>query len=234
MRSNASEEEAAPRKASKTAELAARLQQNMGITEVGRREENKAPPPAKVPQNEPTPGKQVEQINWDAKTPDEALYVNLQMLQDDSSVKPVAQEQQEASVAPRSKTDWPPKEADAPPPLPAGRPPMGGLPDASKRDDSETSSVKARLNQLQNKGETTPSPAPLKRDGSFRSARKAMDSGRPGSGQNSGYNSGTSGDGVVKHGSAQDVNGRGAIAPMGSSSESDYSGDGRVQRCVVI
>ena len=50
-------------------------------------------------------------------------------------------------------------------------------------------------------------------------------------GVSSGYNSGASGDGIVR-GIHKKGSKHGAIAPMGSSSESDYSGDGRVQRSV--
>lgn len=92
----------------------------------------------------------------------------------------------------------------------------------------------------------TPPPAP-KRNKSIHAARNivvdsAVSAGihSRSTGVHSGSNSGASGDGVVLHqrktkaskASNQNASGDRGIAPMGSSSESDYSGDGKVQRSV--
>lgn len=81
-------------------------------------------------------------------------------------------------------------------------------------------------------GGTNPPPAP-KRTKSVRPTRRT----EVNAGANSGYNSGTSGDGVVvrnrkSKASNQGASGNRAISPMGSTDESDYSGDGKVHRSV--
>lgn len=100
-----------------------------------------------------------------------------------------------------------------------------------------------------NQGDTeSPPPAP-RRTKSVRNTTKIAVDGAVSAGVHcrstgihSGSNSGASGDGVVVHhrktkaskASNQNVSGDRAIAPMGSSSESENSGDGKVQRSVFI
>lgn len=118
---------------------------------------------------------------------------------------------------------------EEPPPLPERLPEDEGVvnsvaPPIKQRRPSQSRSVRPQGN------EQVPPPAP-KRTRSFRAghgARVTVSSSGNGEGSG-GSTSGTSGDGLV-------VRGRGRLAsdivPVGSSSESEYSGDGRVERLV--
>ena len=80
-------------------------------------------------------------------------------------------------------------------------------------------------------------PRPPRRTKSFRPPDvKSAEVNTRTTGTHSGYNSGASGDGVVRHkrratvASNNGASGVNEVTPMGSSSESDYSGDGKVRR----
>lgn len=77
-----------------------------------------------------------------------------------------------------------------------------------------------------------PPPAP-RRTKSVRPNKSPEVNSRP-TGSHSGYNSGASGDGVVIHKRKTGASGVKVVTPMGSSSESEYSGDGKVQRSDIV
>lgn len=163
-------------------------------------------------------------------TAEEPVYVNVQQLLDTAShahAPIVGGDKTEASQS-ESHQNGASKDKGQPPPHPHGL----------KTDGTTKGPQHAKKKPQGSKPhprDATPPPAP-RRTKSIRTTRNVDMNSAGSAGVNSGSNSGTSGDGVVAHHRrvrAPKVSNGGSIVPMGSSSESDYSGDGKVQRSAM-
>lgn len=234
------------------------LASKMGWAQNGNRTEVSDPTPAAPVKPKPKParagkplvgGKEEEGGAKASSLDEEVSYMNFKR-QRQVQVTPnqKSQERTPAYVQPEAKPprevtgrDGPRQGQEVAPPLPKRFDESG-----DSAPTRTTPPLRRRLSQRGPLPPEEPSPATPKRKKSFRAAKGmsitsiTSDSSVTAGGDpsvHSGSNSGTSGDGLVSHPMSQKTSPRDTteyiIPPTGSSSESDMSGDGRVQRLAI-